>query len=125
MAGEDPFSPVISTNFRYEPSHGLAYAVVVSTHVGGIFVAMGPAVEEDDRNAAIVGPVDGFGEGARRIGSHNEEVHLFVYEVLYLLYLTLVVIVCRLKLQADIVEDVAAYLQFTVLLVPPDVLAAL
>ena len=42
----------------YELSHGLAHEIVVGTHEGGVFIAVGSAVEEYDGDAAVVCTVD-------------------------------------------------------------------
>ena len=39
-------------------SHGLAHEIVVGTHEGSVFIAVGSAVEEYDGDAAVVCTVD-------------------------------------------------------------------
>ena len=108
-----------------EPSHGLPDGVVVSTHICGEVLAVGAAVEEDDGDAVFVGPVEGSGDMAGGVGGHDEEVDLFVDEMLYLFNLLLVVITGGKDFKFHMVKDVTADFKFLVELVAPDVLAAL
>ena len=111
--------------FGDEVSHGVPDFVVVGSHVGSVFVAVGLPVEEDDGDAPVVGLIDDGGEGGGLVGSHDEQVHLFFDEMAHLFYLPLVVVFSREELQVHVVVGIAADGQLAVLLVAPDVLAAL
>ena len=45
-------------------THGLPDMIVVSTHIGRVFLTVGTAVKEDDWDATVVGFVERGGEMA-------------------------------------------------------------
>ena len=108
-----------------ELSNHAAHLQVVGTHEGRIFLRVRLAVEQNYRNALVVGPVNGRRDGVHLVWRHNQQVHVLVYEMVYLTDLHLVVVVGRCKFQFRVVVEVSAHHQFLVLFLAPDVLAAL
>ena len=109
----------------YELAHGVAYGIVVGAHVGGIFVAVGAAVEEYHGYAAVVCLVDYGCEAGCRIRGYDEQIHPLVDEMVYLFYLAPVAVVCREKLKFHGVVHISSRHKLAVLLVAPYILAAL
>ena len=106
-------------------SHGLAHEMVVGTHEGGVFVAVGSSVEEYDGYAAVVCAVDDRGESLGRVGRNNQKIHLFIDEMAYLLYLLLVVVLGGEELQRHVVADISPDDKFAIEFVTPYILGAL
>ena len=106
-------------------SHSIAYLVVVGTHIHGIFVTVGPAVEDYHRYSLVVCLLYDRSQGIGRVGRDNEQVNTISYEALYLAYLLLVVIVGRDYVEQHVAVGISSYYKFFVEFSSPCVFAAL
>ena len=106
-------------------AHLPAHLVVVGTDEGGIFPGIGLALEHDDGDAAVVGPVDGRRNGLHLIRGHDEQVDARLDQTVNLLHLTLVAVVGSGKAQLHALLEIRSQAQLGILLLAPDVFRAL
>ena len=102
-------------------AHHASHLVVVGTDEGGVFLRTGLALKDNDRDALVVGTVDGWRDGGHLVGGNNEQVNARCHKTVNLLDLSLVTIVSYGKSQLHIALQISTHAQFGILLLAPDV----
>ena len=103
-------------------SHLMSHLVVVGTDEGRVFLRVGLSFKDDDRDALVVGPVDGWIDRGELVGGDDEQVDADVHQTVYLLYLTFGVVKGRGKAQLYALMEIGFHLHLRVLPVTPDIL---
>ena len=87
-------------------SHQVPHLIVVGTHIGSVFLGVGLALKYDDRDALIIGPIDGWRNRRYLVGGHNQQVNPSLDKAVNLLDLPLVAIVGHGKAQVHIIMKI-------------------
>ena len=98
---------------------------VVGAHKCGVFFPACLSVEKHYRNAFVVGLADYIVETGGRVWRHDEQVYLFVDEMVDLLYLLFVAVVGRCYFEQYACVGILTEAQLVVLLKAPGVFGAL
>src|SRR5262249_22006794 len=87
----DDVSGVVDEMSDIIPGH-FAQLIIINSDIAGIDMRGGPAVDDDDRDAAIISFFDDGGQGFGFVGGDQEDVDVLVEQVLYLFDLELAVV---------------------------------
>ena len=101
-----------------------SHLFIISTYVRSILIRTGTSVENNYRNALVIGALYRTGH-TDLPWCNDKQIHLHINEFINLLYLQLSIIVCSRYLQLHITIGECSNAQFIIELLAPFILAAL
>ena len=106
-------------------AHHTPHLVIIGTDKGRVFLGIGFPFENNDRDALIVGSVDGGRNGGHLVGGNNQQVDACINQTVNLLYLSFIAVVGCCKAQFHILVEVGTHPEFGILFLAPDIFRAL